>query len=254
MQVEEVFTGPHGRRVYLSTKSPLIDASGNIIGLVGVSTDITDKKAQEEKIGLLSRELAHRTKNVFSVVQAIADQLARRTSDLQDFQARFSGHLTALAKLQDLLLSKEGGATPLETLIATQLEAFTPNPLNVRTSGPPVLLSPMAGQAIALALHELATNSLKYGSLSVPTGKVSIEWQMIEAPYGKGFRMEWRESKGPPVQPPTREGFGTIVLERMCTQIGATAKLDFPIEGVCWTIEAQAENIEPDVAGGVDAP
>lgn len=248
LQVEEIFSGPHGRRVYLSTKSPLVDAGGKIIGLVGVSTDITDKKAQEEKIGLLMRELAHRTKNLLSVVHAIANQLARRTSNLQDFQARFSAHLTALAKLQDLLISKEGIGAPLETLIATQLEAFMPNPQNVRTSGPPILLSPTAAQAIALALHELATNSLKYGSLSVPTGKVSIEWQMIEAPDDKRFRMEWRESDGPPVQPPMRRGFGSIVLKRMCTQIGATAKLDFPVKGVCWTIETQAKNIEADVA------
>jgi len=190
------------------------------------------------------RELTHRTKNLFSVVHAIADQLGRRSSDLQDFQAPFSAHLTALAKLQDLLISQEGIGAPLDTLIAKQLEAFTFNPQNVRLSGPPILLSPTAAQAIALALHELATNSLKYGSLSASTGKVSIEWEMRDG----RFRMTWRERGGPAVQTPTRTGFGTIILERMCAQIGTMARLEFPAEGVCWTIEAQADNIEAEVA------
>jgi len=242
MRFEELFTSPAGRRIYLSTKAPLRNESGEIAGIVGVSTDITHRKAAEDHRDFLMRELSHRSKNLLAVTQSIARQSARSSPEIGEFQERFSDRLTALARLHDLLINEDWAGAPLADLVAAQLAPFA-EAGRFEVSGPTVLLSPAAAQTISLALHELATNAAKYGALSVPSGKVKVRWNVSGPDDARVFCMSWSETGGPVVKPPTRKGFGSIVLERMGRQLceGATVRFEFRPEGLSWTLRAPAE-------------
>lgn len=231
-----------GTRTYLSTKAPLRDEAGKIVGIAGVSTDITQRKADEAHREFLMQELTHRSKNLLAVIQAVAAQSVASSKDISDFNAAFSGRLQALSKLHDLLIAKQWSGAPLADLVTAQLDAFADH-ARLDASGPPVNLSPSAAQTISLALHELATNATKYGALSTAGGKVQIRWEYMGSGENSRFLMTWSESGGPVVKPPRRRGFGSRVLERIVASKGATARLDFDTSGVCWTMSIPADQL-----------
>jgi len=243
IQVEEVFTSSAGPRTYLTTKAPLRDATGTVVGLVGVSTDITERKAREEHVQFIMRELSHRSKNLLAVVQAIAQQTGRRSRSTGEFVKAFEGRLGALASLHDLLIRQEWSGAPIHDLVAAQLLPFPSDPTHLDVAGPLLLLTPQAAQAISLALHELATNASKYGAWSNPAGKVTVRWTIENAGDQPRFVMTWEESGGPPVTSPQRQGFGSIVLERMTAHAfqDSAITLDFPPEGVRWRMDVAAD-------------
>lgn len=204
---------------------------------------LQNEAAIEERT-LLVRELAHRVKNGFALVQAIARQTFGR-ADPQRYQS-FSERLAALAGTYDLLLSKEGAASSMKDVIAAALRAHLSDARRISTSGPDVLIPPDLSLPLSLVLHELATNATKYGSLHVEQGTVAIDWTEIEG----RIDLCWREAGGPPVVAAKRKGFGSVLIERAFpSKAHAISRSHFHPEGLCFEIGFDLR--EPEQAGEV---
>ncbi len=198
-----------------------------------------DRDEREAHVRLIMRELSHRSKNLLAIVLAIARQTSRTTSNFEEFEQRFNARIQALADAHDLLVEQQWAGAALEDLVRAQLSAFGSE--RVSTSGERVMLRAEAVQNAALALHELATNAVKYGALSVPEGRVSIQW----TPHGNdgGVRLTWHEIGGPPVTEPERKGFGRFVLERVTVNALGSGGLQFWPSGLVWTCDISAEHL-----------
>lgn len=239
----------HDARYFRLHVEPVRDAAGEVSGLLGVSSEITALKQSERRNAFLVRELAHRCKNMLTVVQAIATETLRGGSSLADFNERFASRVRSLAKLQDLTVSGAGGDVPLHALVRSQLEPFADLAQDrVRIDGPDLRLTPEAGNSLAMVLHELATNAAKYGALSSEAGRIDLDWQCSTEGMPR-FRMTWRESGGPPVVPPSRRGFGSKVVGKVTAMaLGGVVHHDYPAEGVIWTIDAPFQRIVEQAA------
>ena len=234
----------NGQVRWLSGYGRVLDrqADGKAHRLINVATDITERKAAEVHQRFLLQELSHRSKNLLSIVQAIADQTLRNCSDLKEFQDRFDGRLRGLAASNTLLARGDWRGSSLSALTELQLTPFVDlQSPQIEIRGPEVDLTAEAAQAIGLALHELATNAVKYGALSVPHGRLSITWDVDQARGAGGLKLDWRERGGPPVTAPERTGFGHVVIKRMIEQsVQGTVELNFAPEGLQWSLNAPA--------------
>ncbi|GGC63078.1 sensor histidine kinase [Chelatococcus reniformis] len=215
------------------------------VRLYCAAVDITELKQGEQRLRFLMREVTHRSKNMLAVIQAMARQTAAGSGSLPEFLHRFGDRLQSLSASQDLLVQETGAGVPLAVLIRSQLgHAADLIGGQIRLDGPPVTLGGDAIQHLGLALHELATNAAKYGSLSTPDGRVNIDWSVEAATEGDRFRMSWREEGGPPVAPPSRRGFGQVVIERTVARtLAGEVELRYAPEGVHWTLDAPADNV-----------
>jgi PAS domain S-box-containing protein len=224
---------------------PLRDLTGEVIGLVGTTVDITRRKEDEAHQRLLMRELTHRSKNLLAVIQAMARQTSRHSPSVKAFIEQFDARLQALATSHDLLIDEGWHGASLEGLARLQLQPFLGgDDGRVSIAGPVVLLKPEPAQALGLALHELANNAKRYGALSVAKGRVSIAWRRVPQPEGEGVVLEWRESGGPAVATPTTRRFGSMVIERNLQQtLGGIVKLAFDAQGVQCVIEIPPTNL-----------
>jgi two-component sensor histidine kinase len=186
------------------------------------------------------QELSHRSKNLLSIVQAIADQTLRNCRDLKEFQALFDGRLRGLAASNTLLALGDWRGSSLRSLVELQLAPFIDlKSPQIEIEGPKVDLTAEAAQAIGLALHELATNAVKHGALSVPHGRLSIAWRADAVRGTDGLKLDWRERGGPSVAVPRRTGFGHVVMKRMIEQaVNGQVELDFAREGLQWSLQA----------------
>jgi PAS domain S-box-containing protein len=204
----------------------------------GILQDITERKAHEERIHLLMRELNHRAKNMLSLVQAIARQTATRQPD--DFIGCFAERIQALAANQDLLIRNDWQGVDVEDLVRAQLAHFVDLiGSRIVVDGPQLRLKPASAQAIGLALHELATNAGKYGALSTDKGRVDVCWGTADGT----LIMSWSERDGPPVAAPKRRGFGTTVIETMATHsLDGAVDLDYSPSGLTWHLACPATN------------
>ena len=212
------------------------------VSMVGTAQDITERKEREERERLLMREINHRAKNMLSVVDAIAHQTATRTPEV--FVERFSERIQSLSANQDLLIRSKWHGVEIEDLVRAQLAPFAHLVgSRIVTRGPKSRLNAVAAQAIGLALHELTTNAGKYGALSKDTGLLHIDW-WTEA---ETFKMNWTEHDGPPVSPPLRRGFGTVVMKEMAERcVGGKVDLEYAPSGVTWRLNCPATNaLEP---------
>jgi two-component sensor histidine kinase len=172
--------------------------NGKARRVLNVATDITQRKVAEAHQRFLLQELSHRSKNLLTIVQSIASQSLRNSKDRKDFQNRFNGRLHGLAASNDLLARGDWRGSSLRDLIEFQLAPFidlSSGRLEIR--GPEVSLAADASQAIGLALHELATNAVKYGALSSSQGQLSVLWAVDQQPCKGGLRLDWRERGGP---------------------------------------------------------
>jgi len=202
---------------------------------VVMAEDVTDRRAYEERIQLLMREAYHRTNNILSLVQAIARQTA--ASDMQDFIGRFTERIQALAANQDLLVRHEWRRIDVKDLVRNQLGHFADLiGTRINFAGPKLLLNATAAQAIGLALHELATNSGKYGALSTDIGRVDVSWNLDNDTYTMG----WIERNGPSVQPPERRGFGSTFIESIVKNLHGEVRLDYAPSGLEWRLTYRA--------------
>ena len=234
-----------GQICWLSGYGRVLDRQpdGKAHRLINVATDITERKAAEVHQRFLLQELSHRSKNLLSIVQAVADQTLRNCNDLKDFQNRFDGRLRGLAASNTLLARGDWRGSSLSALIELQLAPFTDlQSPQIEIHGPKVDLTAEAAQAIGLALHELATNAVKHGALSVPQGRLAISWDVDYADSLGGLKLDWRERGGPSVMTvPKRTGFGHVVMKRMIEQaLQGTVQLDFAREGLHWSLQAPA--------------
>jgi PAS domain S-box-containing protein len=206
---------------------------------LAVAHDVTDRRAYEERIELLMREARHRTKNILTLVQAVARQTAAKERP-EDFVESFTERIQALAASQDLLVKNRWQGADVEDLVRVQLAHFA-DLVNSRIAvrGPKLHLNATAAQAIGLAVHELATNAGKYGALSTDAGRVDVSWQLDEDTYTMG----WIERNGPPVSPPTRRGFGSTVIEAMAKRaVGGEVEFNYAPSGFEWQLTCPATN------------
>ena len=217
--------------------------SGDRLLVVASVIDITERKRNEEHIRFIMDELSHRSKNLLMVVLAIANQTVQRATSFGEFQKDFESRLMALARCHDLLVEKGWEGALIEALIFAELKPFMVEPaVRLDVAGPPIILAPEAAQNIGLAFHELATNAMKYGALSSPEGRIVIRWDVDDRQTPKKFRLSWHEQGGPPVNPPTHQGFGHRVLSHMAQgSSDRGVSLMFAPEGFIWNFECDAQ-------------
>jgi two-component sensor histidine kinase len=247
--IERIEQGTHAlaQRKAISfsdTGVPEIDRTLDAVATTARVLERHDKERddREAHVRLIMRELSHRSKNLLAIVLAIARQTARHTTSFEDFEARFNSRLQALADAHDLLVEQQWTGASLGDLVNAQLSAFGMEKVTCR--GDAIILRTEAVQNVALALHELATNASKYGSLSVPNGRVVIEWGLEPAASGERvLRLTWRETGGPSVTPPARKGFGCFVLERVTVNALGEGWLDFKPDGLVWTCLIRPEHL-----------
>ncbi len=232
--------------------APIVDRGHRIVEWVGVHTDISAQKDAEAHRVFLMRELAHRSKNQLAVVQAIAGLTVRNAHSLEEFSKQFADRIQGLAVSTDILLAQRWDGAPLGELVTRQLQPFGTENGRLICEGPDIYLTPDAAQSIGLALHELATNCLKHGAWSLPTGLVRASWTVVpkEAQPSR-LRITWIEQGGPPVSPPTRKGFGHNVIEKMTAQqLDGEVELTFAPQGLSWTLVVSAAHFL-EGSGGV---
>jgi len=197
-----------------------------------------------ERMSLMTRELAHRVKNTLAVVQSIATRSLSDGRSVQEAREVFSKRLHALARAHTLLLDSSWSGAPLRELVRAELEAFGARAV---ISGPDVQLSAGTAQTLALILHELATNAVKYGAMSNATGKVSVHWHVSGRGRDAVCRFEWKESGGPAVAEPTRRGFGqTLLRQSLAHGPGTEPKIWFEPSGLRYEFSAPLAAISAD--------
>lgn len=214
---------------------PVFDAEGVVSGIIIQGYDITEEVAFEERQALLINELQHRVKNTIAVVQALAKQTFRPFPSASDAAALFTARLTALSAAHELLTQSNWGPTLLRSLLQSTLDASLGDTADrVEMNGPEHLLDPETALGLTMIVHELATNAVKYGSLSNDTGKVSVHWSVDSCCDEEHIiSITWQETGGPTVVEPSQTGFGTRLINRGLNSTGeAVTKLEFRPEGV----------------------
>ena len=184
--------------------------------VIGVVMDITQRKLAEQRTALVAGELQHRLKNTLAVVQTVAAQSFRRRNDVRSELETFEGRLAALAKATDLISANHGTAASIGEILARVTSPFLDRADAFVIEGPDLEVGGQQAVALALAIHELSTNAVKYGALSVPGGRVLLTWRCVDG----AAEVTWREQGGPEVKSPTRRGFGTAIL--VAEVLGAT--------------------------------
>jgi len=228
-------------RVVEPVQTPIIEAD---IVSQALADAARKRLAAEDHLQLVLRELAHRTKNLISVVQALISQGARQSGAPRDMFLPLMERLSGLGRSIDLMTGADWTAIPLRALVERQLQPFGDLETRFTISGPEVALKADAVQNMGLILHELATNAMKFGALSVPEGTVTLDWRSSENDDGtQMLEIRWREENGPPASRPTRSGFGATVLTDLATgSFGGRVCLDYATEGFSWTLVAPREN------------
>ena len=227
--------------------TPIPGPDGKPIRLLSVSRDITELKQSEEQQRLLALELNHRIKNVLAMVQAVASQSFRSTSDPVEARAAFIERLGALGAAQDLLTQTTRKGALMADIVADAVRPHA-RERQVTASGPDLELAPRSALAMSLALHELTTNAIKYGALSTDRGRVLVTWTVTSGPDDAAFVLTWTEQGGPPVAPPTRTGFGSGMIQRALSgYIGGVTALRYDPAGLVFTLTTKRDALTADV-------
>ncbi|MDP4021579.1 HWE histidine kinase domain-containing protein [Methylobacterium sp. NEAU 140] len=213
--------------------------------LIGVVADVTDRRITEERQTLLIRELHHRVKNTLATVQAIVGSTARTATDIESFYEAFVGRIKSLAHTHSVLTEATWQTASLTGLLVNELSPYAEVDAGggadgrIALDGPPIDLPSEVAVPIGMAIHELTTNAAKYGALSNRVGRVAVAWSLESGGPAGTLRFSWRESGGPPVQPPRRQGFGSRLLQRvLITQVQAEVATDYAPDGFSLTMRA----------------
>ncbi len=234
---------PNGEvRWCTGTAAASTDKDGRVIRVSGVTVDITERKLAEERQNLLSREVDHRAKNALALAQSIVR--LTRGENVKSYIRSVEGRINALARVHTVLSLSSWQGAETRKLIDEELAPYAMGE-QVMLSGPEVQLLPATAQTVALALHELVTNSAKYGALSAETGRLSLNWEN----QGGVLKIVWSEAGGPPVEKPATRGFGTrSVIASIELQLGGKAEFDWRPEGLVCSLSV------PLSLDGVGAP
>ena len=217
--------------------------------VVGVNIDITERKRAEEHQGVLIAELDHRVKNVLATVSAVAGHTLEASSSMSHFVAALDGRIRSMAAAHEILSTRQWKGISLGELIRREFAAYA-NSNNTMIDGPEVMLSAEAGQAMAMVIHELATNAAKFGALSTPSGRVSVQWYR-KLNGSAQFVLVWKETGGPMVIAPKKPGYGTgVVRDLVPYEFGGTVDLSFVPEGVRCRLEMPFDRISSDNTSG----
>ena len=222
------------RRYYLTTKVAIRDKAGAIVGLLGISKDISERREAEEKQQLMINELNHRVKNTLAVLHSVALQSFKGVDAAK--MASFEGRLQSMSAAHDILTRHSWSGARLRDIAQASLSPFCGSDLSrCSIAGPDVELTPSAALAIAMVFHELSTNAAKYGSLSVEDGRVLVEWNLSGNP--PQLDIKWRELGGPAPVKPSRIGFGTKLIQRSFGyDPNASVSIDYAPGGLTCTV------------------
>ena len=241
-EVEFKIVRADGEMRWLLDRGQSVQDNGGGSRVTGTILDITERKLTEERQRLLMAELDHRVKNILSNVGAIAHLSSHRATSVGAFVEALDGRIRAMSRAHTLLRRGSWGRASLADLASDALSPFrSRSGSNVVIEGGPVWIAPELTQSLALILHELATNAVKHGALSSPTGRVKVSWSRIEDSQPGQLRLVWREEAGPPVKEPTGKGFGLTVLQAAAGDVSGVAACDFQAEGLVYTLQGPFE-------------
>ncbi|USQ98520.1 sensor histidine kinase [Caulobacter sp. RL271] len=236
-----VIADDHGERWVGVRGKVFFGDDGKAHRFVGAVVNITDRKRAELHLRLLVNELNHRVKNSLATIQAIAAQSFTGERALDQAQEAFSNRIVALAEAHDLLTRENWEGADLHE-VTMRLADLHGGQSRFELSGPAVRLSPKTALSLSMALHELATNAMKYGALSGPEGRVRIAWELVPESGPARLDLTWTEQGGPPVKPPSDRGFGSRLIERgLAAELSGSAAIDFHPDGVVCRIRALLE-------------
>jgi len=209
-----------------------------ITGVVITFIDVTAVTRAEERQRLLLAELQHRVRNTLGVVRSIARRSAETSTSVEDYASHLDGRLNAFARTQAMVTRDPEGGVDLEYLVVEELLGYNAREgEQLRVTGPAVRFQPKAAETFALAIHELATNAIKYGALSQPSGRVDVSWRVENGSDPTQLIFDWLERGGPRVEPPQRKGFGSELLERtLAFELKGKTTLTFNPSGLHCTI------------------
>ncbi|WP_374472373.1 sensor histidine kinase [Phenylobacterium sp.] len=234
------------RWVHARGRAARIADEDGVRRMAGVSLDITERKRAEERQRLLLNELNHRVKNTLATVQSIASQTLRSAADARSFRQAFEARLLALSQTHNLLTDQSWEAASLHDILRLELRPHAGAGRFLLDSDGDVRLTPKAAVALGMAIHELATNAVKYGALSTPSGQVTVRSRVTTSAVGRTLVLEWAEAGGPPVQKPKRRGFGGRLLQQgLAGELEAQVSLDYRPEGLLCRIELPMHALEP---------
>jgi PAS domain S-box-containing protein len=210
----------------VGTAAATVDGQGRVVRISGVTIDITERKRAEERQNLLAREVDHRAKNALALAQSIVR--LTRAADLKDYVQAVEGRISALARVHTILSLSNWQGAEIGRLIDEEITPYL-NREQIEFFGPQLRLQPATAQTLALAIHELITNSAKYGALSMHSGRLKIEWEVRD----DALEFVWEERDGPLVEEPASRGFGTRnVIATIESQLGGRAEFDWRAEGL----------------------
>lgn len=229
-----------------------IKSGGHVVGIGVVCEEVTDKRRAQERERLLSREVDHRAKNLLAVVHSIV-QLSQG-EDIARYREAISSRIHSLARTHSLLAGSRWEGAGLRLMVSEELSPFL---RSGRTSidGPDVQLGPAATQDLALVLHELATNAAKYGALSSPDGHLSVHWEVAPSDCGSLLTLFWKETGGPEVHPPSRQGFGSALVEATLSgDLRGSSSFDWQADGLKVTLHFPLPQVPPRSDAGSRLP
>lgn len=203
-------------------------ARGGGMRVIGTLMDITDRKLSEQRLTILAQEMRHRVKNTLAVVQSIANQSLRRP-DIKSASAELRGRLGALSASTDLMFAQNEQGIDLSALIAdisAPFRSVSSDPFDI--SGPKAILPEKSVSSMGLLIHELCTNAAKYGALSVPEGKVRVDWRVEQ----NEVHLRWQEKGGPDVISPTDLGFGSKLIDNLARSLGGSSTVEYETAGL----------------------
>jgi PAS domain S-box-containing protein len=210
---------------------------------IGITQDITQRKNAEERVELVLNELSHRIKNQYAVIIKIAKDTYRQAETANDFNEAFQARMLGLARSNDLLLRGGGQEVDLRSLLLSQMEIFG-DTRRIELNGPTMAVSANAAQYLAMAFHELSTNALKHGALSVETGRIDVTWAISEGVPAL-FEIVWQERGGPAPKSKSKSGFGKLVLEKlMPAAVDGTAEIVGEPDGIRWALSAPLDRVK----------
>jgi PAS domain S-box-containing protein len=219
--------------------SPIKDANGTVVGASKIAHDISEHKKAQARQEFLTREINHRTKNLFAIIQAVVNRSFVGKTSIAEAKAAILGRLSSLAQTNVLLMEADFKGADIADIVRTEMSPYHDR---AEIEGPHFILSSQAAQNIALAVHELATNAAKYGALCTPSGSVSVNWRLIDEEGRPFFLFGWRERGGPPVTAPQRKGFGSTVLEHVMAEYFET-RIDFAPSGIVYELKGAFDGI-----------